>query len=107
MVNNVRFREVKNRVLKGQCYDAACLNCVHDPVYRTLGVGLHSNCMLSMTCQSSKTCRWSQSRRKTRMLEEKKTDQGLHMPRVLWVLLDVEKRLEATHPGQTLGGKGD
>ena len=44
----------------------------------------------------------------TRMLGEKKmkTDQGLQMLRVLRVLLDIEKRLEGAHSGQTLGKKG-
>ena len=35
-----------------------------------------------------------------------KTDQGLQMLRVLRVLLDIEKRLEGAHSGQTLGKKG-
>lgn len=44
----------------------------------------------------------------TRMLEKKKekTDQGLQMRRVLRVLLDIEKRLEGAHSGQTLEKKG-
>jgi hypothetical protein len=42
------------------------------------------------------------------MLEKKKekTDQGLQMRRVLRVLLDIEKRLEGAHSGQTLEKKG-
>jgi hypothetical protein len=108
VVNNIRVCKVENRVLKGQWNDATCLNCVHAPVYRTRGVGLYSNRILWMTCQTRKACRWVSVEMQTGMLKKKKrkTDQGLQMYRVLRILLGIEKRLERTHSGQTLGKKG-